>query len=84
MELYVDANPGVSREEVRGGLLAALDDHKRGEQCDCGNPIWVVGSAVAGNACFTCITGDAVPGDDYELDEAMDVSGGRGAGAGRG
>ena len=75
VELYLNANPDVSREEIEDGLISALNDHKRGEQCDCGNPIWVIGSAVAGNACFTCITGESIPDDDYELDEAMQNSG---------
>ena len=75
VELHLKANPDVSRAEIEGGLISALNDHKRGERCDCGNPIWVIGSAVAGNACFTCITGDSVPDDDYELEEAMRSSG---------
>lgn len=79
VELHINANPDVSREEIRGGLMSALKDHKRGVRCDCGNPIWVIGSAVAGIACFTCITGDSVPDDDYELDEAMQNSGEDGA-----
>ncbi len=29
-------------------------------KCNCGNPIWVIGSAITGNACFSCITGEAV------------------------
>ena len=31
----------------------------------------VPGSAFAGNACFTCITGEAYPDGDYEIDEAI-------------
>ena len=26
----------------------------------------------AGSACFTCITGEADPSDDYEIDEALE------------
>ena len=40
------------------------------ERCACGARIWVIGSAEAGNGCFTCITGDAWPRADYEIDEA--------------
>lgn len=77
VELHLNANPDFSREEIRDGLIAALDTHKRGVQCHCGNPIWVIGSAVAGNSCFTCITGESVPDNDYELDEAMQIAGGK-------
>jgi len=80
VELYLKANPDFGREEIRALLTSALNDHKRGERCDCGNRIWVIGSAVAGNACFTCITGDSVPDDDYELDEAMQTNGEQGGG----
>ena len=73
VELYLKTNPDFGREEIRTLLSAALDDHKRGKRCGCGSPIWVIGSAVAGNACFTCITGDAVPDNDYELVEAMEI-----------
>jgi hypothetical protein len=41
-------------------------------KCDCGNSLWVIGSAVAGNACFTCITHESVPDKDYEIDEACE------------
>jgi len=64
IELHLKGNPGTPRKEITEGLSSALEDYKNG------NPIWVIGSAVAGNACFTCITGEAVPDGDYEIDEA--------------
>ena len=72
VEKYIKSNPDTSRKEIETSLKAALDDFKSGVKCDCGNPIWVIGSAVAGNACFTCITGEAVPDSDYEIDEACE------------
>lgn len=75
VELFLKGNPDFGQEEIRALLTSALNNHKRGDQCDCGNPIWVIGSALAGNACFTCITGESVPDDDYELDEAMHKNG---------
>ena len=71
IELYLKSNPDTSREEVEEELKSALDDHKQGVRCDCGNAIWVIGSAFVGNGCFTCITGESKPDDDYEIDEAM-------------
>jgi hypothetical protein len=48
-------------------LKEALEDYKRRAKCqNCGNPIWVIGSALAGNMCFTCITSEAIPEDDCD------------------
>ncbi len=58
---HIKSNPGTSRKEIETGLKAALKDYKSGVKCNCGNPIWVIGSAIAGNACFSCITGTMSP-----------------------
>jgi len=49
----------------------ALKSYQNGERCSCGNDIWVIGSASVGNSCFTCITGEGYPTDDYEIDLAL-------------
>ena len=67
---YVERNLSARPDELRMRLLAALADFRSGVRCWCGAPIWVIGSAEVGNACFTCITGAAVPTGDYELREA--------------
>ncbi len=72
VDKYIQSNPGTSRKEITTGLKATLRDYKSGVKCDCGNPIWVIGSAVTGNACFTCVTGEAMPDSDYEIDEACE------------
>jgi TolB-like protein len=36
--------------------------------------IFSIGSAEVGAACFTCITGEAWPDSDYEIDEALGLS----------
>lgn len=72
---YVAVNRGASATEVRRRLEAALAAFRSGARCECGGPIWVVGSADAGCACFTCITGQSTPDHDYELDEAIRDSG---------
>jgi len=46
-------------------------DARQGARCYCGAPIWAIGSAVVGNACFPCITGEADPSSDYEIDEVL-------------
>ncbi len=72
IQIHLKSNPDTSREEIESGLRAALEDYVAGVKCDCGNPIWVIGSAVVGNACFTCITtGEAMPHHDLEIDEAL-------------
>lgn len=52
-------------------LKSALKDYRNRIKCSCGNDIWVIGSAVVGNSCFTCITGESEPTDDYEIDSAI-------------
>jgi hypothetical protein len=71
IQRQLKSNSDTSRKEIETGLRSALADYKAGVKCDCGNPIWVIGSAVMGNACFTCITGEAMPDRDFEIDEAM-------------
>jgi len=72
VDLHMKSNPkDMTRAEVESALRSALTAYNNGTTCHCGNPIWVVGSAFAGDACFTCITGEAYPDSDYEIDEAM-------------
>ena len=72
VNLHMKSNPkDMKRPEVASALQSALTAHKNGATCHCGNPMWVIGSAFVGNACFTCITGEAYPDGDYEIDEAM-------------
>lgn len=67
----ININPKEDLKGLRQSVLDALKDYKDGTTCDCGNPIWVAGSAIAGNGCFTCITGEAAPDEDFEIDEAL-------------
>jgi hypothetical protein len=66
--LHLHSNPGVDRTDLVERLQYALAAAKRGELCRCGGPIWVIGSAEVGLSCFTCITGELHPNDDYELE----------------
>ncbi len=72
VNLFLKNNPGSSRSEVTERVQGTLASFKVGTLCHCGQPIWVIGSAEAGAGCFTCITGESEPIDDYELDEACD------------
>jgi hypothetical protein len=72
VDLHMKSNPkDMAREEVVSVLRSALTAHNNGAKCHCGNRIWVIGSAFVGSTCFTCITGEAYPDGDYEIDEAM-------------
>jgi hypothetical protein len=63
-------NPGENIGDLRKALIATVKSKKEGAVChQCGQPIWAIGTAVVGwNGCFTCITGEADPSDDYEID----------------
>ena len=68
---HLENNPEESETDLRKRLKKALNDFKNGVKCSCGNDLWVIGSASAGNSCFTCITGESYPTDDYEIDSAL-------------
>ncbi len=70
VELHLKSNPDTDRAEITSRLQEALEAYQAGERCRCGNPIWVIGSAVSEYMCFTCITGEADPSKDYEIAEA--------------
>ena len=68
VDRFLTANPSERRDDVVARLDDAIAAYKDGKRCSCGEQIWIVGSAEAGYACFTCITGDAAPDSDYEID----------------
>jgi hypothetical protein len=72
-KLHVKANPDENADELLARLRSCVSDALSGARCQCGAPIWVIGSAFVGYACFTCITGEAFPSEDYEIDEVMAV-----------
>ena len=68
---HLDSNPSENEVDLRKRLNSALEDYRNGVKCSCGNDIWVIGSASVGNSCFTCITGESMPVDDYEIEAAI-------------
>ena len=70
VRLHAEKNPNTDRTELTSQLTEALQAYQDGLRCGCGNRIWVIGSALAGLSCFSCITGEAVPKSDYEITEA--------------
>ena len=71
VELHLKSNPSENKNDLEKRLKSALKDYKNGIKCSCGNDIWVIGSAAVGNSCFTCITGESEPTDDYEIESAI-------------
>ncbi len=69
---HLAANPDEDAAELRRRLRDAVAAKRAGARCDCGAPIWAIGSAVSHYACFTCLTGESDPSEDYEIDEAME------------
>ncbi len=67
VELHLRANPEVERSDLVERLRNAMAAAERGERCECGQSIWIIGSAEAGLSCFTCITGEAHPDKDYDI-----------------
>lgn len=76
VEKHLAANPGVDRADLIERLKVALAAARSGQRCACGNSIWVIGSAEVGLSCFTCITGEAVPSEDYEIVDALETGDG--------
>lgn len=72
VRLHVRNNPDTNPAELMSRLRSALEAYNDGQRCQCGAPIWVIGSAEVGLMCFTCITGESEPSEDYEIAEACD------------
>ena len=76
VQKHLATNPGVDRGDLVRRLRSALASARAGARCECGAPIWVIGSAEAGLSCFTCITGEADASADFEIAEALHVQDG--------
>lgn len=72
---HLKSNKDENEREFRERLREAVEAKRSGRLCDCGNPIWAIGSAVAGYMCFSCTTGEAEPSGDFEIDEALRPAG---------
>ncbi len=71
IKIHLKNNPNENPDDLKVSLSRALSDYENGIRCSCGNDIWVIGSAAVGNSCFTCITGESHPTDDYEINSAI-------------
>jgi hypothetical protein len=71
IELHLKSNPTENKLAITKKLKNALKSYKSGKKCACGNVIWVIGSAFTGLCCYSCLTGESEPHNDYEIDVAM-------------
>jgi hypothetical protein len=53
--LHAEANRDENERAFRQRLKEAVEAKRAGQLCECGEPIWAIGSAAAHYACFTCI-----------------------------
>jgi hypothetical protein len=74
IELHMGTNPQANRAELREQLAFAIGAYQAGVHCQCGSPIWIIGSAQAGLGCFTCITRQPNPAHDYEIEVDDDAT----------
>lgn len=67
---YMKSNKGENEHQLRKSLNDAVKRKKDGAVCTiCGQPIWAIGSSIAFEGCFSCITGESDDSEDYEIDE---------------
>lgn len=64
-----DNNSNLNSQELKESLNEFKIRKLKGEVCNCGNEIWIIGSAYSGKGCFTCITGETDCSDDYEIEQ---------------
>ncbi len=74
IKIHLRNNPTEDKSTLTRNLKRALSDFQSGVKCSCGNDIWVIGSSQIGNTCFTCLTGESMPTDHYEIDAALPKS----------
>jgi hypothetical protein len=64
----IKSNPNMDAIELKKSLELFKKLKRQGELCDCGNPLWIIGSAISGKGCFKCITGETDSSNDYEIE----------------
>ena len=70
IKMFVKNNEDHDISELKEALDEAVNDKSNGVKCsNCGQPMWAVGSAVAGwDGCFACISEETDDSEDYEID----------------
>ncbi len=68
LALHLKNNPSANEAKLRSKLDRILSEFNEGIKCDCGNPLWVIGSALLGMGCYSCLTGEKLPTENFEID----------------
>ena len=58
----------IDTKQLKKDLTYFQQLKNQGIKCDCGNDLWVIGSAISGKGCFTCITMETDCSNDYEIE----------------
>ena len=67
LDQFKKNNKNTDLSSLKKDLLYFKGLNEKEAQCSCGNAIWIIGSAIVGKGCFTCITGEADTSNDYEI-----------------
>lgn len=67
IEKHIRLNSGTDSKALKKSLLYFRQLKTEGIKCQCGDELWVIGSAIAGKGCFRCITNESDKSDDYEI-----------------
>src|SRR5260370_26487135 len=76
IKLHRKSNPGERPDEFIRLLRLSVADARQGARCHCGAPIWAIGSAVVGNACFSSRNGAADPSSGHATYQGLKARGG--------
>jgi hypothetical protein len=68
VKIHLQKNPNENEKVLRVRIEAELEDYNKGVKCQCGEDIWIVGSASSPFGCFSCISGRDYPTGDYEIE----------------
>jgi hypothetical protein len=68
IEKHIQSNSGTDSKALKQSLLYFRQIKTEGIKCQCGNELWIIGSAIAGKGCFRCITMQTDRSNDYELE----------------
>lgn len=68
IEKHIKSNPGIDTKQLKKDLTIFQQLKRKGAKCNCGNDLWVIGSAFSGKGCFTCITMEMDCSGDYEIE----------------
>ena len=61
-------NPNADIVQLKSALIHFKELRSEGIKCNCGNSLWVIGSALSGKTCFTCLTGESDFSNEFDIE----------------